>query len=144
MKKKFEVTSKDKSDWTAFTKQMGKPPVKEEDLSSNKNQTIEKLRKLDLHGFSLSEANKEVNFFLTDSYEKNFKKILIVTGKGLRSKSHENPYVSEKLNTLRFSVPEFIKNDEFLNSIISSITPANQNDGGDGAIYIFFKKKIKE
>ena len=62
-----------------------------------------------------------------------------MTGKGLRSKSHENPYVSEKLSVLRYSIPEYIKNDENLSSKINSISTADIKDGGEGAIYIFLK-----
>ena len=71
------------------------------------------------------------------------KRLLIVTGKGLRSKSYDNPYISEKLSVLRYSVPEFIKNDENLNNKISRISNADVKDGGEGAIYIFLKNKIK-
>ena len=62
-----------------------------------------------------------------------------MTGKGLRSKSHENPYLSEKLSVLRNSVPEYIKNDENLANKIKSISTADIKDGGEGAIYVFLK-----
>ena len=64
---------------------------------------------------------------------------MIVTGKGTRSKSYENPYISEKLGVLRNSVPEFIKNNESLKSKIIKISNANANDGGHGAFYIYLK-----
>ena len=67
--------------------------------------------KLDLHGFSLDKANEKTYEFIINSYLKGYKKILIVTGKGSRSKSYENPYVSDKLSKLQHSVPEFIKNN---------------------------------
>ena len=62
-----------------------------------------------------------------------------MTGKGSRSKSHENPYLSEKLSVLRNSVPEYIKNDENLANKINSISTADIKDGGEGAIYVFLK-----
>ena len=74
-----------------------------------------KTPKLDLHGFSLVEANKIVKkFIIESSHNIGYKKILIITGKGLRSKSHNNPYVSEKLSMLKYSIPEYIKNNESL------------------------------
>ena len=66
-----------------------------------------------------------------------------MTGKGLRSKSHYYPYLSEKLSTLKYSVPEYIKNDENLNKKINRISQADLKDGGEGAIYIFLKKNKK-
>ena len=145
MKKKHFVTPKDKKDWDVFTKQMGDISPKESDLLKE-NIEINKVKKLDLHGSSLIEANKIVKKFIIESFNNGYKKLLVVTGKGLRSKSYNNPYVSEKLNVLRYSVPEFIKNDENLNNKISRIAQADIKDGGEGAIYIFLKnnKKIRE
>ena len=97
------------------------------------------IKKLDLHGFSLIEANQIVKNFIINSFNSGYKKLLIVTGKGLRSKSHENPYLSEKLSVLRNSVPEYIKNDENLANKITSISTADIKDGGEGAIYVFLK-----
>ena len=142
MKKKHFVTPKDKKDWDVFTKQMGDISPKESDLLKE-NIEINKVKKLDLHGSSLIEANKIVKKFIIESFDNGYKKLLVVTGKGLRSKSYNNPYVSEKLNVLRYSVPEFIKNDENLNNKISRIAQADIKDGGEGAIYILLKNKNK-
>ena len=142
MKKKHFVTPKDKKDWDVFTKQMGDISPKESDLLK-KNIEINKVKKLDLHGSSLIEANKIVKKFIIESFNNGYKKLLVVTGKGLRSKSYNNPYVSEKLNVLRYSIPEFIKNDENLSNKISRISTADIKDGGEGAIYILLKNKNK-
>ena len=142
MKKKHFVTPKDKKDWDVFTKQIGDISPKESDLLKE-NIEINKVKKLDLHGSSLIEANKIVKNFIIESFNNGYKKLLVVTGKGLRSKSYNNPYVSEKLNVLRYSVPEFIKNDENLNNKISRIAQADIKDGGEGAIYIFLKNNNK-
>ena len=138
MKKKHFVTPKDKKDWDVFTKQMRDINPKESDLLKE-NVEINKVKKLDLHGSSLIEANKIVKNFIIKSFNNGYKKLLVVTGKGLRSKSYNNPYVSEKLNVLRYSVPEFIKNDEDLKNKISKVLEADIKDGGEGAIYIFLK-----
>ena len=142
MKKKYIASSKDKKDWLDFTKQIGNISPKENDLSQE-NIEIKKVLKLDLHGSSLAESNDRVKKFINESFNHGYKKLLIVTGKGLRSKSYDNPYVSEKLSVLKYSVPEFIKNDENLNNKISRISKAEIKDGGEGAIYIFLKNNKK-
>ena len=140
MKKKYVVSSKDKKDWTDFTKQIGNISPKEDDLLQA-NIEINKVPKLDLHGFSLSQSNKIVKNFIIESFNRGYKKLLIITGKGLRSKVHMNPYLSEQMNVLKHSVPEFIKNDESLFGLINRISRANSKDGGKGAFYIFLNNK---
>ena len=142
MKKKYSASSKDKKDWVNFTKQIGNIGAKEDDLLEE-NQQINKVRKIDLHGYSLNNANKVLKKFIIESFNQNYKKLLIVTGKGSRSKSYDDPYISESLSVLKNSVPEYIKNDENLNSIISKIVQASQKDGGEGAINIFLKNNKK-
>ncbi len=142
MKKKYSASSKDKKDWADFTKQVGNISVTEDDFLEE-NQQINKVRKLDLHGYSLDNANKVVKKFIIESFDKGYNKLLVVTGKGLRSKSYDNPYISENLSVLKNSVPEYIKNNENLNSIISKIARADQQDGGEGAINIFLKNNKK-
>ena len=142
MKKKYSASLKDKKDWTDFTKQMGNVSVKEDDFLEE-NQQKTKIRKLDLHGYSLDDANKVIKKFIIESFNKRYNKLLIVTGKGLRSKSYDNPYISKNLSVLKNSVPEYIKNDKNLNSIINKITKADQKDGGEGAINIFLKDNKK-
>tara|TARA_B100000678_G_scaffold191072_1_gene159769 strand:+ start:192 stop:623 length:432 start_codon:yes stop_codon:yes gene_type:complete len=142
VKKKYSASSKDKKDWVNFTNQIENIGVKEDDLLEE-NQQINKVRKIDLHGYSLNNANKVVKKFIIESFNQNYKKLLIVTGKGSRSKSYDDPYISESLSVLKNSVPEYIKNDENLNSIISKIVQASQKDGGEGAINIFLKNNKK-
>ena len=142
VKKKHLATFKDKKDWIAFTKQMGNISAKESDILE-KNIETTKVKKLDLHGFSLIEANKIVKKFIIQSFNNGYKKLLVVTGKGTRSKSHYNPYLSEKLSVLKYSVPEYIMSNENLSNKISRISKADLNDGGEGAIYIFLKNTTK-
>ena len=138
MKKKYFTSSKDKKDWADFTKEMSNITVKESDYIQGNEQKI-KVRKLDLHGYSLDEANKALKKFIIESFKKKYKKLLVVTGKGQRSKNYDNPYISESLGVLKNSIPEYIKNDESLNSIINKMEQAEQKDGGEGAINIFLK-----
>tara|TARA_B100000029_G_scaffold327864_1_gene320216 strand:- start:1484 stop:1915 length:432 start_codon:yes stop_codon:yes gene_type:complete len=142
VKKKYTVPLKEKKDWVNFTKQMESISVKDDDYLKENNK-INKERKLDLHGYSLEDANKIVKKFIIESFNKNYKKLLIVTGKGSRSKSYDNPYISENFSILKNSVPEYIKNDESLNSIISKIMQADRKEGGDGAISILLRDNKK-
>ena len=144
MKKKYPVTPKDKKDWNVFTRRLENIYDKDNDLIKQ-NTTINKIRKLDLHGLSLNQANKIVKKFIIESFEGGYKKLLIITGKGLRSQVHKNPYLSKQMNVLKYSVPDFIKNDDDLFDKISKLSVADLKDGGQGAFYIFLKqKKSKE
>ena len=139
MKKKYPVTPKDKKDWIAFTKRLENIYDKDTDFVKQNN-TINKIRRLDLHGLSLSQANKIVKKFIIECFEEGYKKLLIITGKGLRSKFRKNPYISEQASVLKYSVPEFVRNDEDLLEKISRISTADLKDGGEGAFYIFLRK----
>jgi len=142
VKKKYSASPKDKKDWINFTEQLKDISVKDADFLPA-NQKINKVRKLDLHGYSLDDANKEVKKFIIESFNQNYKNLLIITGKGSRSKSYDNPYISENLSVLKNSVPEYIKNNENLNSIVKKIIRADRKDGGEGAINIFLKNNKK-
>ena len=142
MKKKSFLTQKDKKDWNTFTEAMNDISIKESDISEKVYKNNE-IKKLDLHGLSLVEANKIAKEFIMKSFNQGYKKLIIVTGKGARSKSYSNPYMSEKLSVLKYSVPEFIKNDENLSNKINRISKASVSDGGEGAIYIFLKNKFR-
>ena len=138
VKKKNFLSSKDKKDWDIFTQQMNDISVKESDIPEKIHNNNE-IRKLDLHGLSLDDANKKVKEFIIKSFNRGYKKLLIITGKGIRSKSQSNPYISEKFSVLKYAVPEFIKNDDDLNMKVSKTLEVNRNEG---AIYIFLKKKV--
>ena len=141
MKKKFFATNQDKKDWLTFTQKKEKIPNKESEFISediNRN----KINKLDLHGESIDEANKKVEKFITTSFESGYKKIQIITGKGLRSKAYDDIYRSKKMSILKNSVPEYIQNNEDLLNKIKKIENSPIKDGGDGAVYIYLKNKL--
>jgi DNA-nicking Smr family endonuclease len=96
--------------------------------------------KIDLHGFTLEEAFKKIREIIENCYEKDLRNILVVTGKGLRSKVKENPYLSEDLSLLKYAIPNFIKENFF--DIISSIEEPDQNLGGSGAFLLRLKKRL--
>ena len=136
-----KITDKDKKDWENFLKNNEKIPNK--DFVVKKNIRQEKIKKIDLHGYTLEEANKEVEQFINRSCDENVTKIIVITGKGLRSKSVSNPYLSKDLSILKYSVPEFIESNRDLMKLIIEITDAKIEDGGSGAFYIYLKNKNK-
>ena len=132
------ISDKDKKDWEDFLSSNKKLPNK--DLNKIKNNSLE-TNHIDLHGYSLEEANKKIKNFIITAYENKIKKLIVVTGKGLHSNNLSNPYVSKDLSILKHSVPEFIKNDNELMRIIIEIKEASIEDGGSGSFYIYLKKK---
>ena len=136
---KRKISDQDKKDWQNFISNKEKLSNKDLYLSNNK---IEKkiIKTIDLHGFSLENANNVIEEFIIQCFKKNVNKIIVITGKGLRSKSIRNPYVSKDLGILKYSVPDFIKSKSNLMEIIKKIEEAEIEDGGGGAFYIFLKK----
>ena len=139
--KTIETLDKDKEDWENFLKNKEKIPNK--DLVNKKNIRHEKIKKIDLHGYTIEEANKAIEKFIQKSFDENVTKIIVITGKGLRSKNVENPYLSKDLSILKYSVPEFIENNKSLTQFIIETTDAKIEDGGSGAFYIYLKNKNK-
>ena len=133
-----KISDRDKKDWQNFLSKKEKLPNKDLVQSNKKNY---KSSEIDLHGFTLDEANKKIEKFILDSYENGFNKLRIVTGKGLHSNNEEDPYVSKNLSILRYSVPEYIKSNNELMNLITEFKEANIQDGGEGAFYIFLKRK---
>ena len=140
-KKNIKNPDKDKQDWENFLNNKEKIPNK--DFVHKKNIRYEKIKKIDLHGCSIEEANKAIEQFIQRCFDENVTKIIVITGKGLRSKNVENPYLSKDLSILKYSVPEFIENNKSLTQFIIEITDAKIEDGGSGAFYIFLKNKNK-
>ena len=140
-KKTIEISDRDQEDWQNFLKNKEKIPNK--DLVNKKNIRIGKIKKIDLHGYTIEEANKAVEQFIKNFFDENVTKIIVITGKGLRSKNVENPYLSKDLSILKYSVPEFIESNLNLMKMIIEITDAKIEDGGGGAFYIYLKNKLK-
>ena len=133
-----KISEKDKKDWENFISKNEKLPNK--DIKIKKNLSF-KTRSIDLHGYTLEEANKSVENFIVKSSKEKINKLIIVTGKGIHSKNEKNPYVSKDLSILKYSVPEFIKNNNNLMKKIIELKEAEISDGGSGAFYIYLKRK---
>ncbi len=132
------ISDKDKLDWEDFLSSKDKLPNKDIEFKNKKNLNS---RSIDLHGYSLDEANKLIEKFIYKSYSENISKLIVVTGKGLHSSVEKNPYVSKNLSILKYSVPEFISGNQNLMKIINDFQDASIEDGGSGAFYIYLRKK---
>ena len=133
-----KISDKDKKDWQDFISSKYKLPNKDFQI---KKKNFEKIRAIDLHGYTLEEANKKMQDFILKSFDDKVNKLIVVTGKGIHSNVEKDPYVSKDLSILKYSVPEFISNNNLLMSKIREITDAKIEDGGSGAFYIYLKKK---
>ena len=134
-----KISEKDKEVWQNFVSSNEKLPNK--DLNLKKNPSKKEIEKaIDLHGFSIESANNVIEEFIIKCFERYVNRIIVITGKGLRSKNKENPYVSKDLSILKHSVPDFIKSRQNLMKVIKQIKEANIEEGGKGAFYIFLKK----
>ena len=131
------ISEKDKKDWENFLLKKEKLPNK--DIKIDKKITF-KTRSIDLHGYTLDEANRSIENFIIKSHQEDINKLVVVTGKGIHSQNEKDPYVSKDLSILKYSVPEFISNSKNLMKIIYEMKDANIEDGGSGAFYIFLKK----
>ena len=140
-KKDIKNPDKDKQDWENFLNNKEKIPNK--DSVHKKNIRYEKIKKIDLHGYTIEEANKAIEQFIQKCFDESVTKIIVITGKGLRSKNFENPYLSKDLSILKYSVPEFIEKNKSLTRLIIETTDAKIEDGGSGAFYIYLKNKNK-
>ena len=133
------ISNKDKKDWQTFISSKEKVPNKDfKTIGKN----IPKLRSIDLHGYTLEEANKAVEKFILNAFQEKVSKLIIVTGKGIHSDVEKDPYISKDLSILKYSVPEFIKNNQNLMKIINNFQDADIEDGGSGAFYVLLKKNI--
>ena len=137
MKKK--LSKKDKKDWDNFINSNEK--IQNKDLSILKKKDENLFKVIDLHGFSLEEANKTINDFIEKCYLDGISKINIITGKGSRSKNKDDPYQSVQLGILKYSIPDYIKNNNNLMNKIKEIDYNSIDNPNEGSFNIFLKKK---
>ena len=135
-----KLSNKDKKDWEKFVN--SKEAIQDKDLQSTKKDFsyVEKI--IDLHGYSLEEANIKIEKFILSSFEKGVRKINIITGKGSRSKNLDDPYQSKDLSILKYSVPNYIKENKNLMNKILKIDFESVKMSSKGNFDIILKKKI--
>ena len=135
-----KISDKDKKDWENFLSSNESLPNKELNLKEKKRK---KINSFDLHGYSLEDANNKINDLIHTCYKNEVSKLIVVTGKGIHSENEKDPYISKDLGILKYSVPDYIRRNEQLMSMINKIEDAEIEDGGSGAFYIFLKKKLQ-
>ena len=131
-----KLSNKDKKDWQNFLDSSEKLQSKDEDQLNNE---VISEKSIDLHGYTLEEANKQISKFIESCYVNKVKKINVITGKGMRSKNLEDPYQSKDLSILKYSVPEYIKNNSELMNKIIRIDFESVNSPSKGNFDIFLK-----
>ena len=134
-----KISDKDKKDWQDFLNSTEKLEIKDQEISSKPNRNIE--QSIDLHGYTLEEANQKMSSFIEECFQNGVNKISVITGKGLRSKNLNDPYQSNNLSILKHSVPNFIKNNDQLMSKIISIDFEAVENPSVGNFDIFLRKK---
>ena len=132
-----KLSNKDKKDWKTFIS--SKEKIFDKDFKPQIKNHV-KVRSIDLHGYTLEQANNAIEQFILKAFEEGVNKLIVVTGKGIHSNVEKDPYVSKDLSILKYSVPEFINNNQILMRVINDIQDATIEDGGSGAFYIFLKK----
>ena len=137
MIKKKDPNQENNKIWEDYTKNPSDIYDKEQNTSDDIRR--KERYKFDLHGFTLDEANIKEKEILEYCIKKNFKELLLITGKGIHSSTDADAYISKDLGKLKYSVPEFIKTNSELNKLIISISDAERKDGGEGAIIIKLK-----
>jgi len=135
-----KISKKDKTDWENFLNSKDKLIDKD---YKKKTFKLYLTKSIDLHGYTLDQANKAVEQFITKAFYDKINKLIIVTGKGIHSNNKKNPYVSQDLSILKYSVPEFISTNKKLMEMIYEIKDAKIEDGGSGAFYVYLKKNKK-
>ena len=136
-----KISDKDKKDWENFLNNNEKIPNK--DFTYQRKIRKEKIKKIDLHGYTLDDANKAIENFIFKCFNESVTKIIVITGKGLHSKNAENPYISNDSSILKYSVPEFLESSKSLMKMIIKLSEATIEDGGSGAFYIYIKNRLK-
>ena len=130
------LSDKDKKDWKNFIDSSEK--LQSKDIEQLNDQTISESA-IDLHGYTLEEANNQITKFIENCYANKVKKVNVITGKGMRSKNLEDPYQSKDLSILKYSVPEYIKNNSELMNKIIRIDFESVNSPSKGNFDIFLK-----
>ena len=132
-----KISDKDKEDWLKFIN--NKEEIENKDIGIKENEIIQQ-KILDLHGYTIRDANLAVSNLIFRSYNKGVKKIKIITGKGMRSNNLDDPYKSKDLSILKYAVPHFILEKNELMEMIDKIDIDQVDNLNSGEFNIYLKK----
>jgi DNA-nicking Smr family endonuclease len=110
-------------------------------------QTARKLEKgalavearLDLHGMRQRDAHVALRKFLKWAQGKDYRHLLVITGKGSLRDEGQSFYVEEARGVLRQAVPHWLSHGD-LAPLIVSFSAAPRRLGGEGALYVRLRK----
>ncbi|HEY2070518.1 MAG TPA: Smr/MutS family protein [Rhizomicrobium sp.] len=94
--------------------------------------------RLDLHGMTERIAHRALTTFLRGAQARGLKLVLIVTGKGRQQESFE--LYGERRGVLKELTPRWLR-EPALGGFIADIRPAHRRHGGDGALYVYLRKR---
>ena len=135
-----KISDKDKEDWKKFIDSNDK--LINKDLNNQSIKKNLKNKSIDLHGYTLENANKTIRDFINKCFLEEVVSIRVITGKGSRSKNKEDPYLSTDLSILKYSVPNYIQNNYELMKKIKKLDFDSVNDISQGSFDILLNKKL--
>ena len=133
-----KLSDKDKKVWEEFVN--SKEKKEDKDLKYEKKKSLYIKKTIDLHGYTLKDANVKIEKFILLCFEKGVTKINIITGKGSRSNNLNDPYQSKDLSILKYSIPNIIKNNNELMEKILKIDEDAVQSPTKGSFDIVLKK----
>jgi DNA-nicking Smr family endonuclease len=139
-----------REDAKAEPKPSPKPPVKRAPAPSRSGldrQTARKLEtgrllveaRLDLHGMRQRDAHAALRKFLKWAQSKDYRHVLVITGKGAAAEERKSFYQDEERGVLRSAVPHWLGQPD-LAPVVISFSAAPRRLGGDGALYVRLRK----
>ena len=135
-----KISDKDKEDWKKFIDSNDK--LINKDLNNQSIKKNLKNKSIDLHGYTLENANITIDDFINKCFLEGVESIKVITGKGSRSKNKEDPYLSTDLSILKYSVPNYIENNSELMKKIKKLDLDSVNDISQGSFDILLNKKL--
>jgi DNA-nicking Smr family endonuclease len=112
--------------------------------------TEEKLRqgkfpiegRLDLHGHTQDQAHNELIQFIERGFEQGKRCLLVITGKGSGGGREEGGWFESETGVLRGEVPRWLTEWQLAGKVIK-FTQAQPKHGGEGALYVYLRRKKK-
>ncbi len=104
---------------------------------------LEPRAKLDLHGYTEDAAHRALLTFLRNARARGHRLVLVVTGRGARKDDETALGLAHSRGlrgVLKAAVPRWLNEPEFI-SIVTGTRAAHRRHGGDGALYVYLRKK---
>jgi len=96
--------------------------------------------RIDLHGMTQAAAHRTLFTWLAAAHSRGYRLVLVVTGKGNPKNDENAPWMMSAHGVLKHMVPRWLNEPE-LAALIASVQPAHVKHGGDGALYVYLRKR---